>query len=95
MCIEDDRSGSIFRFNSANGEYEYINCRKAVIVRGSGAVTTNSCKINLRDSRRDRNISALANSCTREGAASLQVFSQGLSASLSDRNITNNTCACR
>jgi uncharacterized delta-60 repeat protein len=95
VCLQDDRNGNLLLFNSQTGDYQFSDCRKGFTLTGRGAVRIRFCKIELRDSRPDRNLSALANTCVMNGSASLQVFSPGRTFTISDSNTANNTCACR
>jgi hypothetical protein len=99
-CIQDDANGNLLQFNSVSGDYLFSSCRKGFRLSGKGVVTTRACKIELRDTgpdarRPDRNVSALANPCTRVGTVSLQVFSPSQTFAITDSNIGNNTCSCR
>jgi uncharacterized delta-60 repeat protein len=95
ICLRDDVNENLFQFNSTNGNYLFSNCRKGFTLSGRGIVKTRSCKIELQASEPDRNISVVANSCAHTGSATIRVFSSGTAYSISDSDITNNTCACR
>ena len=92
------RAGKLLRFNSSSGDYEFFDCRKGLKLTGRGAVTRKSgstgCKIELKDVRSDRNISALANTCTKAGSATFQLFNPSATHDIADNDITNNTFAC-
>src|SRR5262249_39057875 len=99
-CLQDEGRGNILRFNSATGDYEFINCFKSVTLAGRGAVTTNGCKIDLVDTginpkKPDRNVTVSVNSCTRNGSASIFVLASGYRTILNDADFTNNSCFCR
>jgi len=102
ICVEDDGTGNILQFNSTNGDYQFSNCRKAITLGGTGKLTNepNGCKINLQDNgpipkRPDRSVLVQVNRCAHTASASIQIFSTGSSFTITDRDITNNTCACR
>lgn len=95
ICIQDDRNGNLLRFNSETGDYQFTDCRKGFTLSGRGAVRIRACKVELQDFGPDRNLSVLANTCTHIGTVSLQVSSPGRSFTVSDSDITNNTCGCR
>jgi hypothetical protein len=75
--IVDDAGGSILGFISTTGEYRlFFDCRKGLSLSGQGQVTLTGCKAELRDlgsnpKSPDRNVFALANSCTRSGTATV------------------------
>jgi uncharacterized delta-60 repeat protein len=102
FCLQDDRSGNLLQFNSTNGDYQFTDCRKGITLTGTGKVTNDpyGCKITLQDSgpipkRPDRSVLVQANRCTHTARASILIFSTGSSFSITDTDITNNTCACR
>jgi uncharacterized delta-60 repeat protein len=102
LCLQDDSNGNLLQFNSTTGDYLFTDCRKGITLRGTGAVTNDpyGCKITLQDAgpntkRPDRSVLVQVNRCTHAARASIQIFSTGSSFSITDSDITNNTCACR
>jgi uncharacterized delta-60 repeat protein len=95
ICIHDDNNGNLLQFNSRTGSYQFSNCRKGFSLTGSGSVIIRFCKIELQDVERDRNISVLVNTCTHTGTASVRDFSRNQTFTMTDRDITNNSCSCR
>lgn len=93
----DDSSGTILRFNSATGDYDFFDCRKETTLSGRGQVTITSCKTELLDTgpdprHPDRNLSVIANPCTRVGNATVSFG--GTTHILSDSNMSNNVVGC-
>lgn len=102
FCLRDDASGNQLQFNSANGDYQFTECRKGTRVSGTGKITNDpyGCKLTLQDAgpiskQPDRSVFVQVNRCTHAAIASIKIFSTGSSFSISDNDITNNTCACR
>jgi uncharacterized delta-60 repeat protein len=100
ICLQDDSSGSLLRFNSVTGDYQFHNCAKGITLAGRGAVTIHGCKITLTHTgaipkRPDRNVQALVNLCGKSGSATVAVVSPSSRSEINDRNITNNRCACQ
>jgi uncharacterized delta-60 repeat protein len=100
VCLQDESNGNLLQFNSTNGDYEFSGCRKAITLSGKGTVTTDSCKITLQDmgptpKRPDRSVLVQVNRCTHAARATILIFSTESSFSITDSDITNNTCACR
>jgi uncharacterized delta-60 repeat protein len=95
ICLQDDRNGNLLQFNSTTGDYQFFNCRKGFSFAGRGEAQTRFCKTEFRASGPDRVISASVNVCTRAGSASIRVLPQPATYSISDSDITNNSCACR
>jgi hypothetical protein len=99
ICLQDDLTGNLLLFNSSTGDYQFSNCRKGLTITGTGVVAANGCKVQLSDTgpdpkRPDRNVSALANTCTRAGSASVQLLAIMKTFNISDSNMSNNVCAC-
>jgi uncharacterized delta-60 repeat protein len=100
ICLEDESSGSLLRFNSLTGDYQFHNCAKGITLTGRGAVTIYGCKLTLTDTgatpkRPDRHVQALVNLCGKSGSASVVVVSPSSRSEINDRNITDNHCACQ
>ncbi|MEN3332374.1 MAG: hypothetical protein V7641_1739 [Blastocatellia bacterium] len=94
LCIQDDVSGNHLKFSSATGEYQFVNCRKRIIVTGKGVVRVRGCKIELQDIQTDRNLSARLSPCARSGRATLRLTALGKTFSISDPDITDNSRRC-
>jgi uncharacterized delta-60 repeat protein len=94
LCIQDDSSGSLLQINTTSGEYQFSNCG-GLTIGGTGTLTKRGSAITLQHTSSDRRVMATIDSATNRATASLQLFSQGRTFSITDRNITNNTCACR
>jgi uncharacterized delta-60 repeat protein len=90
ICIEDEKNGNLLQVNSFTGAYAFRNCKKGISLTGTATVTKTSCKITLSNAT----LSALVNSCTRKGNASVQEPSSGKLLSITDNDITNNSCRC-
>lgn len=93
VCLRDDQDGSLLQFNSTTGDYQFDNCRKQQTLSGRGVIKIRSCKIKLRDSRSDRELSASVNLCKHVGSASLDVI--GKTFTISDGDTRSHTCVCR
>jgi hypothetical protein len=90
--IVDDTNGKILRFLSTTGDYDFFDCRKNKSLSGRGTVTILACKTTLSDTKPDRTVSALANTCTKVGNAT--VTTAGLTHTLNDANLSNNIVSC-
>ena len=94
LCIQDDGSGNLLQINTTTGEYQFTNCG-GLTVGGTGTLTKRGSLITLQHNASDRRVMATIDTTTNKATASLQLLSQGRTFSITDRNITNNTCACR
>jgi len=95
ICMQDESNGNLLQFNSTTGEYRFTDCRKGLILTGIGPVRIRFCKVELSASKPDHSITALANICTKQGTASVKLLPSGRMLTISDRDTSNNTCACR
>jgi hypothetical protein len=93
-CLQDETTRDTFQFSSTTGEYRFTRCGGSAI-SGTGVLTSRGCVTILQDSRPDRRILVRLDTCLGRGTASVQVFSQGMPVTLTDRDIKNNTCACQ
>jgi hypothetical protein len=105
-CVQDDANPARFiRLSLFNGDYEYHDCDKGVVLRGRGVVMLASppanCKFVLDDAgpiqkRPDRAVHVEVNVCIRLATASVRFpLTSRTAATLFDGNTTNNGCACR
>jgi len=105
-CVQDDANPSRFiRLSLFNGDYEYHDCDKGIVLRGRGVVALASppsnCKFVLDDAgpipkRPDRAVHIEVNVCTRLATASIRFpLTARTATTLFDGNTTNNGCACR
>ena len=99
VCLQDDRTGRLFRFNSVTGDYRAQDCAKGSVLSGRGVITRSGCKLYLRDSgadpkRPDRNVSVLVNTCSGTGSATAQTFSPSSVITINDSRITDSSCHC-
>jgi hypothetical protein len=93
LCIQDDSSGSIFKIKSTTGDYQFTNC-SAFTLTGTGILNKKGGIITLQDYAADRRVLARSDSSVNKGTASIQVFGQGTTFTIVDRNTANNICAC-
>ncbi len=91
LCIQDESSGGILKINTPTGDYQFTNCH-GVVLSGAGSLTKRGSTITLQHSALDRRVMARIDGV--RATASIQLLSQGLSFTITDRNITNNSCAC-
>jgi hypothetical protein len=94
LCIQDESNGNILQINITTGEYQFTNCA-GLTVGGTGTLTKRGSTITLQHTSSDRRVTATIDTATGKAMASIQLFSQGRTFSITDRNPTNNTCACR
>jgi len=93
ICIQDDSNGSILKFNSTTGEYQFSNC-SGFTLNGVGSLIQRGSTITLQHYSSDRRVLARIDASVNKGTASIQVFLQGTTFTITDRNTANNTCAC-
>ena len=97
VCVQD---GTRFiKVNTLTGAYEFHDCAKGITLTGTGALSTSSCKIELKDlganpKKPDRSVFVSINTCANTGTASVQVSPTAAVASISDGDLASGTCTC-
>jgi uncharacterized delta-60 repeat protein len=94
LCLQDDSSGDTLRINSTTGEYQFTKCG-GLVLSGTGSLIKRGSIVTLQHYGPDRRVLATIDNAVNKGFASIQVFSQRTIFTITDRNTTNNTCACR
>ena len=93
LCIQDESNGSILNINSITGDYQFVNCSDLTLT-GTGSLIKKGSTITLQHYSADRRVLARIDTSVSKATASIQVFSQGMTFTIIDRNISNNTCSC-
>jgi len=93
LCIQDDSNGNLLQINTATGDYQFTNC-SGFILSGTGTVIKRGTIVTLQHYASDRRILARIDESVNKGAASVQVFSQASTLTITDRNTANDTCVC-
>lgn len=98
ICIQ--QGSAVFTLDLSTGRYLFFDCSKGISMTGTGVVTQNFCKLELRDrgpdpKRPDRNIFVQVNTCTNTGNAMITSVTPANTFSLSDANITDSLCGCQ
>ncbi|MDQ3009724.1 MAG: ScyD/ScyE family protein [Acidobacteriota bacterium] len=95
VCLQDDNTGDVLRFNSLTGEYLFVSCKTGVVVTGRGKVSREGCATELNDSR----VAAVIDRCLiapqNRGAATIRRTPFGTAIFINDSNTTDNTCTGR
>ncbi|MEW6207725.1 MAG: HYR domain-containing protein [Acidobacteriota bacterium] len=92
-CLEDDSQRSaVLLFNSQSGDYRFRYA--GGMLAGRGGVTRKGNVFTLVDNRADRRVQATVDANVRRGSASLQSPPGQVRCSITDRNTTDNSCAC-
>lgn len=94
ICFQDDSNGNLLQLNSTTGDYQFTNC-SGFTLTGTGTLTTRGSTITLQHNSTDRRLVARIDNSSKRATASIQVLSAGLTFSITDRNLANNSCACR
>ena len=94
LCIQDESNGNILQVNATTGDYQFTNCG-GLTIGGTGTLTKRGSLITLQHNASDRRVLTSIDTSTNKATASIQLLSQGRMFGITDRNITNNTCACR
>jgi hypothetical protein len=93
ICIQDDNNGNLIRINSTSGDYQFTNC-SGFTLSGTGSLIKKGSIVTLQHYAADRRILARIDTSVNKATASIQVFSQRTTFTITDRNTANNACAC-
>lgn len=93
ICLQDDSSGSILQINIGTGGYLFTNC-SGFTLGGTGSVVIKGGVITLKHNASDRRILAKISTGPNKGTAAIQVLSQGITFTITDRNTADNSCVC-
>ena len=92
ICLQDDsKPSAMLLFNSQTGDYRF--CCAGQAYTGKGTISSRGSPVSLQYYTGNRRLLAQADKATRRGSASLQILG-GLGCSITDRDITNDSCAC-
>ena len=94
VCLQDDSNGNILRFNEFTGDYVFTSC-SGITANGTASVFKKGGSITLQHMPADRRVTAQVDTAVKKGSAAIQLFSPARSLTIIDRNIANNSCACR
>jgi hypothetical protein len=93
LCVQGDNDRNLLLVNTTTGEYQFNSCT-GITVSGTAMISIRGCSILLQHNAPDRRLLARIDACARTGTASLQLLSQGVRLSISDRDFSNNPCSC-
>jgi len=83
----------VLKINTTTGEYQFSNC-SGLLVGGTAYISRKAGTISLQQYGPDRRLVAKIDGGTHKASATLQLFPQGSTYLLTDRNTLNNTCSC-
>ncbi len=93
VCIENDSGGNAtLLFNSFTGDYVF--CCSVLTISGKGTITKKAGEITLQHNTSDRRVLGKVTAQPRKGSGSLQLPPGVTLCTISDRNLTDNACAC-
>ena len=96
ICLQDDRSGDILRFNSSAGDYQFIRCgADGLTLSGRGAVRRVGCLLTLADSKVQAEIHDCPIAPLSQGQATVRLTPLGPAFVINDRDADSSACACR
>lgn len=95
ICLQDDDTGDVLRFNSLTGEYLFVSCKSGIVMTGRGRVNREGCSTELNDSH----VAAVIDRCPiapqNRGSATIRRTPFGTAIFINDSNTTDNTCTGR
>lgn len=93
MHLQNDTC--VLQLDSATGDYSFTDCASGFTIEGVGKIKVRACKLTLHDASEDHDVWAKLNICTHTGKTAIELFSQGMSYSLKDADITASVSPCR
>ncbi len=96
ICIQDEHNGDSLKFNSNTGDYQFTRCGIGGFSRfGRGLLSSGrACVLTLRDSKLTATIDTCTFDFVKSGKATYRETPFGSAFTISDSNISNNTCNC-
>lgn len=94
ICLQDDSNGNLLQFNSTTGDYQFTGCSAGLVLAGTGSLIQRGGVFTLQHYAADRRVLARVDTTVNRGTASVQIFSQGATFTITDRNTMNNSCSC-
>jgi 6-phosphogluconolactonase (cycloisomerase 2 family) len=95
VWLQDDANpANVLLFNSNTGEYRLCYAGVNQPVTGIGMVMKKGCSATLQHNPPDRRLTASVDAGTNKGTASYQSPPGSLKATITDKNVTNNTNLC-
>ncbi|HEX8088545.1 MAG TPA: delta-60 repeat domain-containing protein, partial [Blastocatellia bacterium] len=95
LCLEDETTGDLLKLNSQTGEYQFRRCGAqptTLVGRGKMKLKKSGCLIKLSNAFGDREVKASINTCKKSGSASVRITGQTFT--ITDNDMSNNSCAC-
>jgi hypothetical protein len=93
VCLQDDSDPSrVLLFSTTTGQYLF--CCGARSFSGTGSVIVKGNNVTLSHVAPDRRVTARVDLSSARGSASIQNEAGKTICTITDRNTTNNTCAC-
>jgi 6-phosphogluconolactonase len=94
VCLQDDSNpGIVFLGNSQTGAYKF--CCGGTVFTGVALVIRRGNIVTFQDNSSDRRVLATDDESVHVGKASLQSPPGSIKCTITDRNTTNNSCACQ
>ncbi|MEK6286133.1 MAG: delta-60 repeat domain-containing protein [Acidobacteriota bacterium] len=93
MHLQNDTC--VLQLDSATGDYSFTDCASGFTIEGVGKIKVRGCKLILHDASENHDVWAKLNVCTHTGKTAIELFSQGMSYSLKDADITASVSPCR
>jgi hypothetical protein len=92
-CLQDESSPTtVLLFNTLTGDYRF--CCNGTTYTGKGTVVKQGSTYTLTHNPADRRLTAKLDGGTNTGTASFQTPPGTTKCTITDKNITNNSCSC-
>jgi len=94
VCLQDPSNGNALALNLDTGDYLLCPGPSGSVASGLGIATRRGCSFTLQPETGDNRAQIRINTCSRQGSATAQLGSGKKTCTITDRNISNNTCTC-
>jgi hypothetical protein len=92
-CLQDDSNpGTVLLWNTHTGAYKF--CCGGSTYTGTGTVVSKGSIYTLTHNQGDRRVTATLDGASNKGSATLQSPPGTSRCSITDRNLSNNSCSC-
>ncbi|MFY9555523.1 MAG: HYR domain-containing protein, partial [Blastocatellia bacterium] len=99
LCLQDETNpGNVVLFNTTTGEFRFC-CNGVVIATGIGVLNIKGCQGTINDQKGDRRVQITFNTSAKNGrgagTAFVAVGPNVPRCSITDKNMSDNTCTCQ
>jgi len=92
-CLQDE-TGNALTLNLDTGDYLFCPAQGRTPLSGFGIATRRGCIVTLTPDQGETRAQVRIDTCSKQGSATVQVGSAKRTFTITDRNLSDNTCVC-